>query len=318
MEAYNLPDTFYTLLCEKYAEAKKNGDILFNGASAENELIYDSAEGEEFPFELTLLKSLAHRPEKGSVDTDPFAQPEPELTVLDKYGANDKLRIIFNRFPVVDRHFMVVTRDFVSQNTPLVPDELFATYSILKELKLKDADDKWFSFYNCGQASGMLQPHKHIQFMTLPRDKDFEPIPAVVIKHDDAEKPSSVSKHEPLQHPKLPFAHYIVKLPESVTHEDELGALFVHILTRTVTDLRDAGAEGISYNFVMTTDYMMMVPRTVPKIDGLGLNSCAYMSLLLCKSDELVATVKEKKPLALLAEAGLPNTYGLKRDDSHY
>lgn len=322
MEAYQLPDNFYTLLCEKYQVAKQSGEVQFKGESAEHEVIFDSScskEEERFPFQLTLLKSLAQRPVKGTVDADPFANEEPELTILSKYGLDDLLRIVFNKFPVVDRHFMAVTREFESQNSPLNPSELLAMYFILKDLKLKGPNEKWFSFYNCGQASGMLQPHKHFQFMTLPNDKDFEPIPEVILKLDvDSDRSPSIARDEPLQHPKVPFAHYIVKVPETITNEDQLGALFVHLLTRTITDLRDASCEAIAYNFIMTTEYMMMVPRVVNNVDGLGLNSCAYMSLLLCKNEELVSLVKDKLPMALLAQAGLPNTYGIKRDDSHY
>ena len=61
-----------------------------------------------------------------------------------------------------------------------------ATYKILQALKnqnqnqnqnqnLDQNTENWFAFYNCGPESGASQPHKHIQFMTLPSREQFKP-----------------------------------------------------------------------------------------------------------------------------------------------
>lgn len=43
-----------------------------------------------------------------------------------------------NKFCVTPRHFLLVTKDFVPQTSPLTPPELTATYSILKQLSSRE------------------------------------------------------------------------------------------------------------------------------------------------------------------------------------
>lgn len=55
------------------------------------------------------------------------------------------------------RHFLLVTKDFASQTSPLTGFELAACWSILKQLS---AREKFIAFFNSGDQSGASQPHK--------------------------------------------------------------------------------------------------------------------------------------------------------------
>jgi ATP adenylyltransferase len=56
-----------------------------------------------------------------------------------------------NKFCVTPRHFLLVTKEFVKQTTPLSPAELYASWSILRQLGSRE---KHLAFLNCGVNSG--------------------------------------------------------------------------------------------------------------------------------------------------------------------
>lgn len=62
-----------------------------------------------------------------------------------------------NKFCVTPRHFLLVTKDFKPQTSPLSPLELIAAWQIVKQL---GAREKHLAFFNSGELSGASQPHK--------------------------------------------------------------------------------------------------------------------------------------------------------------
>lgn len=313
---YDLPSNFYDTLDNKYQEALKNDDIKFNGESAVSKLKQQNVGDSTFNYQITLLSSLMHRPEKGSKENNPFKNPEKELTIADKFGPDDEFKVVFNKFPVVPKHFMMITREFKSQDAPLSPSELVGIYTLLGNLK-KESNEKWFAFYNCGPQSGASQPHKHVQFMTLP--KEYTSFGEQLAHTSAAFIPNP--KEEPLQNKDLPFAHFAARLPTNeldLQHED-LTMYFVSLLQRCLTVLKQNEADHISYSFIMTTDYMMLVPRSNGVYKNIvGINSCGYVGLFLCKNEETQFLINEDGPLTILRACGFPNTAGEPVDEYHY
>jgi ATP adenylyltransferase len=89
--------------------------------------------GETFVVLVRLLPSDHERTEKDKADL--FVHHSTQL----------------NKFCVVPRHALLVTKEFVRQGAPLSPLELFATWSIVKQL---GAREKHLGFFNCGPESG--------------------------------------------------------------------------------------------------------------------------------------------------------------------
>lgn len=313
---YNLPKDFYQQLTSKYEEAIENGHMKFNGESATHEVIHEKFDNSTIDVQLTHLPSLIHRPDKGDQTKNVFAEPEPELTIIDSYGPEDEFRIVFNKYPVVAKHFMIITKEYKPQTTPLSTNELIGSYTILNHLKNLNLDENWFAFYNCGEASGASQPHKHIQFMTLP--KNFETYAEKLANTSTPFIPSV--RDEPLQNGDLPFAHFVARLPDNASdlNEDDLTMYFVSLLQRALTVLRENDSNSISYNVILTTKYMMIVPRANGCYKDLGVNSCGILGLLLCKNEELFNLVKTDGPAEIFKSVGFPNTSGQKSDEYHY
>ncbi|KAK6197971.1 5',5'''-P-1,P-4-tetraphosphate phosphorylase [Scheffersomyces amazonensis] len=313
MSGYDLPSEFYSQLTSKYQQAVDNGHVQYNGDSKQEEVVHLS----NIDIQLTLLHSLQFRPEQGRKDSNPFAKPEPELTILEKYGEDDEFRIVFNKFPVIANHFMIITREFKSQLSPLSLNELKATYKTLAALKVSDTTEDWFAFYNSGSQSGASQPHKHIQFMPLPSRNQFIPFAEKLADTSEPFIPSA--KRDPLQDPSLPFAHYVVKLPSVIDNLDDLALYFASLLQSTLNTLRQNESHDISYNFIMTTKFMLMVPRSHAKYKNqLGINSCGVIGLILCKDDQLLSLAKNDGPLSILEYIGFPNTHGQSTDEYNY
>lgn len=304
------------LVVSKFDDAFSCGELVFQGDSAEQEQIQESASGKSYNFRITQLNSLQNRPETGSILANPFAKPEPGLTILSSYGSNDEFRLVLNKYPVVKYHFMLVTKAFKSQNSPLASDELHSTLRILHDLRSSDGHENWFAFYNCGPESGASQPHKHIQFMTLPQD--FTPFCSEIVT--EAGRSSEDESIQPLLDPNMPFAHFIAKLsPDSIDNKDSIAMTFASLLQKTLNVLVEAKCNHISYNLCMTTEYMMIVPRAAKKFkDLIGINSCGYMGLVLCKDPDTYKKVKEVGILNILSALALPPHYVMTTNEYHY
>lgn len=312
--SYDLPSDFHERLSSKFDAAVKSKSLVFS-EDLKTKLIHHSFGKSVVDFQTTLLPSLTDRPPHGTIEANPFASPEPELTILDSYGTQDEFKIVFNKFPVVPNHFMVLTKEFKPQATPLSSTELKATFAILTALQSHKKDEQWFAFYNSGPQSGASQPHKHIQFMTLPNG--FVPYAEKLAYTSDPFLPNA--RDEPLQNGDIPFAHFVARLPEiSEIEDDDLTAFFVSLLQRTLTVLRGNGAKHISYNFIFTTKYMLMVPRSSNNYKGVGVNSCGIFGLVLCKDQESLDIVNSEGAQVILERVGFPSTAGIKGEEHDY
>ncbi|ODQ80261.1 hypothetical protein BABINDRAFT_166613 [Babjeviella inositovora NRRL Y-12698] len=318
-DKFALPENFGKLLSQTFDKAVETDYIAFTPSTSE---ILDV---DGVKFQLTQIDSLSRRPTKGSLDANPFANPEPELTVVQSYV---DYRIVLNKFPVVRDHFMLVTSKFVSQDTPLTPVDLQATYHTLLAAN-KGTGERHFAFFNCGPESGASQPHKHIQFMRLPAlSTGFVPFPDLLAMSSPAFIPTSTQ--EPLQRKDLPFAHFVAAFPSPAEiaalgqglDEEAFGLYFISLLQRVMTIMRENDVSSPSYNFVMTEKWMMLVPRSLGYFtDGdllLGVNSCGVLGLVLVKNRMLYELVKAKGPAEILGQLGFPNTSGIASDEYHY
>lgn len=64
----------------------------------------------------------------------------------------------------------------------------------------------------------------------------------------------------------------------------------------------------MSYNFCMTTKHMMMIPRRKAKFKNLiGINSCGYMGLILCKNSDIFEHVRRIGVLRILGTLAFPS-----------
>ncbi|KPV78423.1 uncharacterized protein RHOBADRAFT_40970 [Rhodotorula graminis WP1] len=335
-------------LKSQYNAALKAGSLHFTD-SDEVEL-EDEATG--IPFEVRYAPALAKKPtankDSGSTAStaddskpvDPFAPPyQQDLLVAeetvkeDDDDAGEGFVVLLNKFCVTPRHFLLVTKDFRKQTTPVSPLETFTAWSILKQLGSRE---KHLAFFNCGDESGASQPHKHLQF--IPISTGMAPFDSYI----DAHKPAK--PQQPFQLP-LPYANFtaLIDPPSSASRSDlvaYLGQRFLELLDlmidhRRRLSLSDPAALGLdaptrgmrlselSYNVVMTQQYLHLVPRRREKytarassdVDGGGegapgrtvsVNALGFAGMVLVKDEATLEVVKRVGVLEVLKEVGLP------------
>jgi sulfate adenylyltransferase (ADP) / ATP adenylyltransferase len=91
---------------------------------------------------------------------NPLMPPEPPLTVGDITPTHVG---VLNKYPVVEHHLLVVTKQFVPQEAALDRDDFVAVARCLAQID-------GLAFYNGGREAGASQPHKHLQLVPLPLD----------------------------------------------------------------------------------------------------------------------------------------------------
>lgn len=316
------PENLSELISNKYATALDNGDLHFTDTSTNK--AKDAQSG--MSYVVRYAPSLQKKPERGEQpERNPFADPEPELTVLDDVADGD-YRLLLNKFPVVAEHSLLVTKDFRDQQSPLSPKELFMSYQLLNTLDDEDEGIRHLVFYNSGPSSGSSQDHKHLQVMKLP--PNFKTLQDKLCAGKEHYIPNY--KNEPLQSDKVPFAHFAVPLPESSDDVDEdlLAMTYVSLLQRTLSffqdwlDERPELQENKGYNVLLTKNWMCLVPRCSTKAKSLdiGFNSTGYAGLILVKQEETYKKIQEDTHLIeqCLLECGFPNTAGQKSTQYQY
>ncbi|WP_188859748.1 DUF4922 domain-containing protein [Marinobacterium nitratireducens] len=215
---------------------------------------------------------------------NPFLTPEPELLVSEVPPAH---RCILNKFCVIDRHLLLVTRDFEPQSRVLNRQDFAALATCMRQ-------GPALAFFNGGPDAGASQPHKHLQM--LPLDKTAAP-PFGPLLDDAATRGLG-------QVPQLPFRHRLVALPQKLLQDTTAAAEWLNGRYRSALDALgievSAGSDvRQAYNLLLTARWMLLVPRLGEKSGEVSVNALGFVGWLL---------VKRRKQAECLQAQGLMDT----------
>ncbi|KAJ7045808.1 ATP adenylyltransferase-domain-containing protein [Mycena alexandri] len=251
---------------------------------------------------------------------DPFEPPyNPNLHVgdlRDEDNTEDYV-VLLNKYSVVPRHFLMVTKEFRSQASPLMPPDLVQTYLLLAAAR--KARHNLFAFYNCGDNSGASQAHKHVQFIPL-EDEDGPPIEYLArsVKLETADTPFAL---------KLSYANHVFRFPDRFYSfsadelEPVLAQAFLNLLDLVISTIRHDPhypAGKPSYNVVLTLEHMHIVPRRQENHvlaetgDTLSVNALAFAGMMLVKSERELEAVKKEGVSKILRAVGLESVHELQ------
>lgn len=111
-----------------------------------------------------------------------------------------------------------------------------------------------------------------------------------------------------MQHPAVPYEHFIFPVTAAAT-AGYLGGAYGELLRAVVAASvfrQGAATAGLSYNFLMTSSWMMMIPRVQGNPKGVGVNSLGMVGVVwVASGEELGKWVKAGYDEVLL-DAGLP------------
>jgi len=223
---------------------------------------------------------------------NPFQPYEENLFVADVSPTHIAL---LNKFNVIDRHLLIVTRAFVDQEAPLDAADFGALAACMAEF---DA----LGFYNGGVVAGASQPHKHLQLVPLPIDEGTYPVPV------EAAFEAIRGRAGILSRPGLPFRHAFTWLaptpgeaPEDAArrlteiHAALLAAVGVSPVTRR-GDVRQSSP----YNLLLTRRWMLAVPRVQEHYAGISINALGFAGSLFVQDDAQRAALARDGPMAAL------------------
>jgi ATP adenylyltransferase len=206
----------------------------------------------------------------------PFLPIDPELFVAD---VSDTHFAVLNKFPVVERHLLVVTRAFDEQEDYLGRADFEALAACL-------AEGPAVAFYNSGPAAGASQRHKHLQLVPAPLGAGPEAMPI-----------------EPLlARGTLPFrarAERVDGFAAGALHERYRAAL-------AGLGLAGARAPSAPYNLLVTSEWLVLVPRSGGLFGAVPVNALGFAGALLVRDRAELARVRGLGPLEVLSAVARP------------
>ncbi|KAG6335577.1 hypothetical protein ID866_3517 [Astraeus odoratus] len=312
------PSEIIRSIPDKFQTALSSGDLLF--FPSEIRLHCDIG----IEFEVRLCPALQAKPAQRQAggealvsrepDTNspgksnPFAPPYPsnlyvgDLSLEDEDGTAEYV-ILLNKFSVVPRHFLLVTKVQV--------------YQLLLAARKENKD--MIAFYNCGARSGASQPHKHIQFIEVTNGGP--PIEKLTcnVNLETPGKPFAITS--------LPYANHVFRLPKLSTDatvadlRESLFPPFLSLLDLVISTVRHDPEYPLgppSYNVILTLEHMHLIPRRheTYALDGMdsviSVNSLGYAGLMLAKSESELEGIKKIGPGKILQGVGVQSVHELQ------
>ncbi len=247
------------------------------------------------PFLVRILANIARKETakrqeqvKGE-NFNPFLPYDRDLFVADLSATHVCL---LNKYNVVDYHLLVITRDFVEQETLLTQADFAALWVCLAEID-------GLGFYNSGKNAGASQRHKHLQLVPLPLTAAEVKIP---IEPALAE---SLWQGDIGHSSRLPFQHAWTKLDWQPTLSAEAAAdltLSAYYQLLNQLELYDAVNGNLTgaYNLLITRQWMLMVPRSQEKFESIPVNSLGFAGTLFLRDAKQLDQLRAIRPLTLL------------------
>ena len=227
---------------------------------------------------------------------NPFLPYEPALFVAD---VSDSHVAILNKFNVVDRHLLIVTREFEQQRALLTLRDFEAWWRCMSEYDS-------LGFYNGGPEAGASQPHKHLQLVPLPLAPQGPPVPIAPLL---AAAPGVAGSGTI---PGFDFVHSFAVLGAATSERAAAREAFERYVSMLEqVGLRPPPGEGSDlqggpYNLIATREWLLLVPRSREFFDSISINALGFAGALLVWNEEQLRALRAAGPLAALRETALP------------
>ncbi|MCB8764302.1 ATP adenylyltransferase family protein [Planktothrix agardhii] len=265
---------------------------------------YDFIEEGNIRFLVRILSNLARKQKakkkqqkklaKSGKEFNPFLPYEQDLFVG---NLSETHLCLLNKFNVVDHHLLIVTRQFEEQETWLTQADFAAMWLGLAEID-------GLVFYNGGKLAGASQRHKHLQLVPFPLVPDGINLPI---------EPAiaSIQFNNSIGIiPEFPFVHAIAAFnPDWINHLSEAAIftleLYFELLATLGLSVGDNPFQSGAYNLLATRNWMMIVPRSQEKFEGISINSLGFGGTLLVKNSEQLQQLKSYHPLTVLKQVAL-------------
>jgi ATP adenylyltransferase len=233
---------------------------------------------------------------------NPFLPHEPELFVADVSPTHFAL---LNKFYVIDRHLLIVTRAFADQETLLDASDFAALAACMAELPS-------LGFYNGGVVAGASQPHKHLQLVPLPLAADGREVP-IESALDPARGAAGI-----VRLPTLPFRHAFAwrdamaapasgpnRACDPVAEAARIVPLYRALLEAIGVGAIERGGppcQSAPYSLLVAHRWVLAVPRTREHFGTTSINALGFAGSLFVRDADELAALRKAGPMAALRE----------------
>ncbi|TMA36345.1 MAG: phosphorylase [Deltaproteobacteria bacterium] len=246
------------------------------------------------PFVVRVASALTARRRRLDARSDrhnPFLPADPELVV----GTIGEAHLcVLNKFPVIEHHALIVTRDYQDQEAPLERSDFEALWSCLREGGL--------AFYNAGAAAGASERHRHLQLVPTPIGEPPLATPLDAVQ-PDAHFDAGIGRIA-----SLPFLHGIGRLRAIANQSPAEAAEPLLGLYRQLARAFGCHRHGQPYNLLVCRDWMMIVPRARGQWRGISVNGLGFAGALVVPGRTELDVVRREGPLRVLAHVAVPAT----------
>ncbi len=287
------------------ALAERSRHALACGAMRPIQTVEETIADAGVDFVVRRVASLARKQEdrerrSEGEPANPFLPHEPDLFVAD---VSETHFALLNKFNVIEGHLLVVTREFVHQETLLDAGDFAALAACMRAYES-------LGFYNGGIAAGASQAHKHLQLVPLPLAGTGTPLPIEALFAPMQARSGIVRV------PGLEFAHAFAWV-EPAWFQDEAGVaprLRAHYLelmaAAGIESVRVQGEarQSAPYNLLLTRRWMLLVPRSKEHFGSISVNALGFAGSLFVRDEEQMELVRRAGPMAVLRGVSVGET----------
>lgn len=232
-------------------------------------------------------KDAAKKPDtSAAAPRNPFLPPEPALTL----GAAGPAHVlVLNKFPVIERHLLIVTRAFEEQTAVLTRADFDALAGVMQALG-------GLGFYNGGAEAGASQRHKHLQWIPESPQSDC-------LRSMTAALPTNSASMTLHTHPSLRWRHAFIRLPAQCSGAG-LHEAFMLGMKHCGLLATDAGMPP--YNVLANDEWMLVVPRSCERCEGMSVNALGFAGSMFVRDRSEIEKVRKIGPLSMLKTVATP------------
>ena len=287
------PGTLWPALCQRTVEAIACGAL--HSIDTRQAILTDDG----LDFVVRSVSSLQRKPRIPSGPGDsatlvnPFLPYEQALFVAD---VSTQHVALLNKFNVMEHHLLLITREFEHQEMLLTSADFAALWCCLQEYPA-------LGFYNGGRIAGASQPHKHLQLVPLPLCDLPTGLPFGSTLIQGAQRTDAVGPTP------LPFPHSFCSLRGMQGRSAaEAGGLLEQRYLELLAAVRLGPAQHRGsehrqrgpYNLLMSTEWMMVVPRSREHFHDISLNALAFVGSLFVRTDDQLQLLQREGPINAL------------------
>ncbi len=223
---------------------------------------------------------------------NPFLPYEEALYLGDPTPSHVAL---LNKFPVMARHLLVVSRAFVHQETLLLPEDFIALTRCM-------GSSECLAFYNAGREAGASQRHRHLQLVPLPLEgadplTPIDPTLALVKGRVGADIAN------------VGYRHALGWFHDDPGMSCETRGLEMHAMYRQLLEVLgiagmrspEGDRQSHPYNLLATRSWMLLIPRPREHFETISVNALGFAGSLFVRNETEGALVRRVGPRAVLA-----------------